>query len=150
MIEESLYKKIIHCMPICTVDIIFVDCVKKKILLGKRTNEPLKEVYYSIGGRLRKNEKFKNAACRIAKDELGVVLKSDKLVLGGVMDEQFSNSMFEDESLFSVNIFYYYRVNNQNKYTLDKQHSEISWFNYNDPTLHPNLQSKLQNISLIS
>ena len=52
-IEKELYKSILNCMAIPTVDILFINS-KKELLLGKRNNEPLMGIYYIPGGRVNK------------------------------------------------------------------------------------------------
>lgn len=47
-IEKELYMNILDCMPIPTVDILFLNS-KNELLLGKRNNEPLKNIYYLPG-----------------------------------------------------------------------------------------------------
>jgi colanic acid biosynthesis protein WcaH len=47
-IEKELYMNILNCMPIPTVDILFMN-TQGELLLGKRNNEPLMGVYYIPG-----------------------------------------------------------------------------------------------------
>ena len=63
LIEEEEYLKIIKSMPIFCLD--FLISFEKKYLLIKRNEEPLKNLYWIIGGRLMFKETIKDAAIRI-------------------------------------------------------------------------------------
>lgn len=69
----SVYRSLMETAPIPTVDVIFLDKTRTKILLFKRRNEPVKNIYFTIGGRLQKNEKLVVGAKRVVKQETGAV-----------------------------------------------------------------------------
>ncbi len=60
---------IFNSMPIFCID--FLITCKDKYLLIKRKDEPLKNKYFVIGGRMLFNEKIEDAARRIQKREIG-------------------------------------------------------------------------------
>ena len=94
-------------LPICCVDILLFNEEKTKVLLGKRTNEPLKEVYFSTGGRLQKGEELKDCAVRKAKEELGVFISKERLLDGGVISEIYPNSSFgENIGYHAITIYF--------------------------------------------
>ena len=68
-IKEEEYQKIIKCMPIFCID--FLISFKKKYLLIKRKEEPLKNSYWVTGGRLFYKETIADAARRIQEREIG-------------------------------------------------------------------------------
>jgi ADP-ribose pyrophosphatase YjhB (NUDIX family) len=53
-IPEEEYQKIIKTMPVFCAD--FLIFAEKKYLLIKRKEEPVKDVYWVVGGRLRYKE----------------------------------------------------------------------------------------------
>ena len=64
-IPEEEYQKIIKKMPVFCAD--FLIYAEKKYLLVKRKEEPIKDVYWVIGGRLRYKETMKELAERVVE-----------------------------------------------------------------------------------
>jgi len=145
-LDEKIYKEIMANAPICTVDVIFFNPSKDQVLLGKRNNQPLSGEYYSIGGRLEKNEEFLDCAVRQAKRELGIEIFPDQLIFGGVINEIWPNSKYSGVNYHTVNIYYGYLLNGDEKPVLDQQHSACHWLTVTDESLHPKLQEKIQNL----
>jgi colanic acid biosynthesis protein WcaH len=137
------YRALMEDAPICTVDVIFLNPDKTKILLGKRVNEPFAGVFYSFGGRLYKNEEFLHAACRIAKQEVGISIAPAELTFGGVLNEINDSSIFEGVNYHDVDIYFVCAIEEQ-PVVLDAQHSEAQWFDVNDPTLDPTVRARIQ------
>ena len=86
-IPEPEYKQLIKKMPIFCGD--FLIFAEKKYLLIKRKEEPVKDVYWVIGGRLRHNETMAQLAERVMMQEIGKSF-SDFKIIG------FSNYIFPD------------------------------------------------------
>lgn len=136
------YRELLDTTPVCTVDVLFFNKDKTKTLLFKRTNNPLKEVYFSIGGRLLKNEKLEDGAVRQALREVGLHIDKNELTFGGTQEELHSVSIFSGVSYHAVDIFYGYILNNET-ITLDSQHDDYQWFSVSDENLHPFIKTKI-------
>lgn len=144
-IPEATYKTMIEHLPICTVDVLFFNEDKTKTLLFRRNNEPAKGIYYSIGGRLDKNETFLECAVRQAKRELNIDINPDRTVFGGVIKESFENSAFGEEPYSNVDLFYGYVLEDENiKLALDDQHNDYKWFSVEDQSIYPFVKSKIK------
>ena len=144
-IPTKKYHGVLEVMPICAVDVVFFNKDKTKTLLFKRLNEPLKGTYFSIGGRLLKNEKLEDCAVRQALREAGVRIQKDQLVLGGVQEEIFGASAFGEISYHAINIFYGCVLSDE-EITLDNQHSDYQWFSVSDETIHPFIKTKVTSL----
>ena len=144
-LSPEKYKEILDIAPVCTVDVLFFNKDRTKTLLFKRQNDPLKGVYFSIGGRLQKNEMFLNCALRQNLLEAGIDIKINEIFFGGVQEEIHPNSIFEGVSYHAVDIFYGYVLEDE-KIELDKQHSDYRWFSVNDDTLHPFIKTKISSL----
>ncbi len=77
-IPEDQYQIYIKQMPIFCIDFL-IRC-RDKILLLKRKEEPLKDNYWIIGGRLLFHEKIDEAAKRIQMREIGKYFKEYKII----------------------------------------------------------------------
>ena len=97
-----------------------------KVLLGKRINKPAQGWFFSIGGRINKNETIDSAMARIALDELNIDLTSTPEFVG-VFEHFYDDSMFEDVSTHYVNLAYEYEVEEIQDLPTE-QHSEYRWF----------------------
>jgi len=75
---------------------------QNKVLLGKRINKPAFGYYFTIGGIVRKNETFKDAQKRIAKNELGIDLITEVNFIG-VFEHFYDDSIFEEISTHYIN-----------------------------------------------
>lgn len=140
----SEYRRLLKETPICCVDILFFNQKKTKTLLFKRANKPLQGTYFSVGGRLRKNERLVDGALRQTYQETGLRLKRKNLFLGGVQEEMHKESIFPGVAYHAVDVFYGYILKENEKIRLDGQHTESRWFSITDSSLHPLIQSKVR------
>jgi len=143
-IEKTLYQKCVDLLPITTVDVLIFDAELGKTILFKRENNPLKDIYYSIGGRVYKNENLLNSAIRICKNEAGILINKKDLIFGGVTEEIFHNSSIEGINAHNINIFYG-MIAKDRKFNIscDDQHSGYKWFKVDDQNIHPYLAQKI-------
>jgi len=132
-LSEEEYKKVFELAPVCCVD-LFV-CHKDKFLLAKRTMEPAKGEWWFPGGRVRKGEKLEGAIKRIAKDELGISVKGDRVI--GVFSLFFDKGPFGLRNVHNIVVcFLVYPVDDDPNIVLDKTHTEYKWFDKCEG-LHP-------------
>ncbi len=89
-INPNLYKKIVDSVPLLTVDVIFK--TQNKFLLVKRANQPLKDQYWVIGGRVLKDESVWEAVSRKVFQEVGCIVNSIKMV--GIYEDSYAESEF--------------------------------------------------------
>jgi len=88
-LEQKLYKKIMESMPIVCVDALIIN-EKKEYLLVKRKNEPLKNKFWMVGGRLQKNELIEEGIKRKLKEEVNIEVGLIKYL--GHFEEFFKNT----------------------------------------------------------
>ena len=124
MLDDITFKMIIDSAPLISIDIL----LKKdgKVLLGKRVNKPAQGYFFSMGGRVNKNEAIANAMARIAKNELNIELKYIPKFIG-VFEHFYNDSIYDNVSTHYVNLAYEYEVEEIPNLPT-KQHSEYRWF----------------------
>jgi len=124
MLDDATFKTVIDSAPLVSIDIL----LKKdgKILLGKRVNKPAQGYYFSMGGRINKNETIDSAMNRIAKNELNIELKTMPDFIG-VFEHFYDDGIYQDVSTHYVDIAYTYEVEETPDLPND-QHSEYKWF----------------------
>jgi ADP-ribose pyrophosphatase YjhB (NUDIX family) len=96
-IEESLYKTITENIVVLCVDIVVK--LNNKFLLLKRTNEPLKGVFWPIGGRIYMNETAENSAKRKLLEEANIQNYNDLQPIG-FYEDLFSKNAFSDSVMY--------------------------------------------------
>jgi len=124
MLDYQIFKTVVDSAPLISIDIL----IKKdnKILLGKRINKPAQGVFFSIGGRVNKNETIDNAMARVALNELNIDLKTTPEFIG-VFEHFYDDSMYENVSTHYVNLGYEYEVEEVPNLPIE-QHSEYQWY----------------------
>ena len=122
------FKKVIENTPLVSVDLI----VKKegKILLGKRVNKPAKGYWFTLGGRVLKNEKIKDAIIRIAREELGIILDTRPKFIG-VFEHLYDDSIFDGVTTHYLNLGCEIEVSGIDDLPT-KQHDHYRWFNLDE------------------
>ena len=115
--------------------------------MGKRNNDPLKDEWFTPGGRIHKNDTWQHALLSIAKAELGLcdnVVESFSLM--GVWDHFYNNSAVDQNtSTHYVNLPHYADFKSRPQITLDDQHGEFEWFDLavvsSDEKFHPYMRN---------
>ena len=121
-IKEEEYRKIIKCMPIFCID--FLISFNKKYLLIKRKEEPLKNSYWVIGGRLLYKETIADAARRIQEREIGRYFSNFKEI--GFSNYFFSNKL-NSRATHTPTLLFQISVDNIFIPKLDEQHNKFIW-----------------------
>jgi len=141
------YREILDKTAVCTVDVVIFNKDMSETLLFRRKNLPLKGCYFSIGGRLYKNEKLDDCAIRQLKKEAGIKASKKDIFFGGVAEELNRDSIFENVSYHAVNIFYGFKTDDKNlKLKLDDQHDGFKWFSVKDKKIHKFAKYKIDEL----
>ena len=123
-LPDQEYKKIINLMPIFCID--FLITWKKQYLLLQRKEEPLKNDYWVVGGRLFFKETIKDAAKRIQEREIGRYFSKFKEI-------GFSNYFFPSKpgskATHTPTILYKISVTKKFDPIVDRQHNNFIWSN---------------------
>ena len=121
-IPEPEYKDLIKKIPIFCGD--FLIFAEKKYLLIKRKVQPVKDVYWVIGGRLRHNETMTQLAERVQMQEIGVSF-SDFKIIG------FSNYFFPDvpdaRATHTPTLLHIVPVEKMFEPKIDNKHTDYIW-----------------------
>ena len=137
VLDIKVFKTIVDSTPLISIDLLIAN--NNKILLGKRKNNPAKGYYFSIGGRIYKNETIEQAIERISMAELRIKMNGKSEFIG-VFEHFYENSYFDDISTYYINLAYKCRVENI-KDMPNEQHSEYQWFGVeellNSEQVHP-------------
>ena len=121
-IPEGEYQKIIKKMPVFCAD--FLIYAEKKYLLVKRKEEPVKDVYWVIGGRLRYKETMDELAERVQMQEIGRSFPQYKII-------GYSNYFFPDtpdaRATHTPTLLYIVEANKMFEPKIDNKHTDYIW-----------------------
>ncbi len=140
MLDAQTFKAVVENTPLVSIDLCLI--CNHQILLGKRSNEPLKGRWFTPGGRIHKNESWQSALLRIAKIELGLdSIAVEDFNLMGISDHFYNNSALDQNtSTHYVNLPHYVEFKFKPQIVLDNQHAKFKWFDlqvvYNDKKFH--------------
>ena len=123
-LRGELFKTIIEHSPLVSVDLIVRQ--EDKVLLGKRVNKPAQRYWFTLGGRVLKNERIESAIQRIGKLELGIIINSDPKFIG-VFEHFYDDSIFDAVSTHYLNLGYEVEVSGLEDLPKD-QHNAYRWF----------------------
>ncbi|MCT7563755.1 GDP-mannose mannosyl hydrolase [Aliarcobacter butzleri] len=131
MLDIDKFKILVDIAPLISIDFIIKNS-ENKILLGKRVNKPAKDYYFTLGGRVYKNETINEAKKRVLKEEVGVNIDGYNLKYIGLF-EHFYNDSFVDDYISTHYINLAYEINISNIKDLPKkQHSNYIWLSFNE------------------
>ena len=135
-IEPKLYDKIKKSMPIPCVDLLVTH--EGSLLLMLRNNEPAKDLWFTPGGRIFKNETLEEAVKRVLYEETG--LQPTSITQISTMSHIWSEA-HTVTTIFGVEV-------NTDKVKPDKQHRDYRWINRIEDGLHPYLVEMIENTGL--
>ena len=144
MLDSEIFQTVIENAPLVSIDLCIV--CDGRLLLGLRNNEPLKDVWFTPGGRILKNEAWTESLKRIALSELGLKVDgAEHFRLMGVWDHFYDNSVFGASiSTHYVNLPHYMPIERLPDLKLDDQHKEMAWFDLNDVANNNNFHEYMQ------
>jgi colanic acid biosynthesis protein WcaH len=124
---------LLNLTPLLSIDFILVKEIDNKlhVLVGKRVNEPAKDMWFVPGGRILKNETWKNAIERISLNELGYKLTYKNTKFIGFFDHiyttNFANIPDVNTHYLCIGLKISLNDINIDLYIFSKQHIDIQW-----------------------
>ena len=121
------FKSVIKNTPLVSIDLIIKS--GDEYLLGKRVNNPAKDSYFVLGGRIQKDETKAKAYRRVSQSEFGITLDIDDATLLGVYEHFYGDNFFDDSfSTHYVAIAYIVEVDKKLIKYPPNQHNDYVWY----------------------
>lgn len=92
-IKPAQFANIVRLTPLVAIDLI-ARSPDGRVLVGRRTNEPAKDLFFVPGSRISKNETRAAAFRRITQEELGVEMSIETATFVGVYDHIYPTNRF--------------------------------------------------------
>jgi colanic acid biosynthesis protein WcaH len=135
--------------PIACIDVVLFNTLRDKTLLFKRSNEPAKNIFFTPGGCIEKNETFKEAAVRKMEEELNIHINPARLEGPKVIEDIWPNSKFDGINYHAITTYFGYTLTAEEEaaIALDAQHDESAWFTLDDATLCENVKERIRSLT---
>ena len=139
------FENIVRLTPLVAIGVI-ARARDGRVLLGRRTNEPAKNVFFVPGSRITKNERLAAAFRRITREELGVALNIEAARFRGAYEHMYATNRFEKEGFGTHYITLAYEIEALDAAALPKdQHGEYVWLSpaqlLESPEVHENTKA---------
>jgi colanic acid biosynthesis protein WcaH len=136
MLVAEKFIDVIEHTQLVSIDLIVYDD-KGQVLIGKRSNEPARGMWFVPGSRLYKNETIDEGVKRVARMELGVELCREDCQLLGVYDHMYDTNFLEridpatgkqiPTHYVAIGMKVVVRSSLVNRDIVLKQHSDMAW-----------------------
>lgn len=123
-LPDGIFRCIVENTPLVSVDLILTR--EGRVLLGRRRNRPAKGYWFTLGGRVFKNERIRDAIDRIMLDETGGQLEGEPAFIG-VFEHLYDDGIYDGVSTHYVNLAYRIGVESLSGLPAD-QHDDYRWF----------------------
>lgn len=126
MISIDKFSMVVENAPLISIDFI----IEKDglYLLGKRVNKPANGYYFTVGGRILKNETIYQAVMRISLKEIGLRVTMEQLKFLGVF-EHFYHDSFPSDSISTHYVVLAYLLHLDQECALPMlEHNEYRYF----------------------
>ncbi|MGD2034590.1 MAG: GDP-mannose mannosyl hydrolase [Bacteroidales bacterium] len=141
------FRRIIKNTPLVSIDLV-IENPEGKILLGLRNNLPAEGYWFVPGGRIFKDEKFKDAFRRIVKDETGMNKNLEDSNFLGIYEHIYPGENYFGDPEFGTHYFVIaYRIKLEGpvpEYN-SKQHTRYWWASPNELQHHPKVHENTKN-----
>ena len=139
--DDEAFLGIVEATPLVAIDLVIGD-ERGRVLLGKRVNRPAQGSWFVPGGRIRKDERIRDALARIAQAELGAPVGEAMLL--GAFDHLYADNFLGRPGITThyVVLAYACTLGAGAAPRPDRQHSELRWWEAGEllasPEVHEN------------
>lgn len=138
--DDRRFLEIIDATPLVSIDLV-VRNERGQVLLGKRVNRPAQNFWFVPGGRIRKNERVKDAFGRIFQAELGLAFPFEEARLLGAYDHIYDDNFAGDPNINThyVVLAFACALNTTHAVKPDAQHEALEWWDVAKLLLAPDV-----------
>jgi len=137
------FENVVRLTPLVAIDLV-VRSPEGRVLVGRRTHEPAKDVFFVPGGRITKNETLAAAFRRISREELGVELVLDAARFLSVNEHMYPTNRFRKKGFGThyITLAYEIILSLETSRLPTDQHGEYAWMRptelLSSPDVHEN------------
>lgn len=151
MISNDKFKIVVENTPLVSIDFI-IENSEGNYLLGKRINKPAWGFWFTLGGRIFKDELISEAIKRLSLKEFNLEITQEMLQFHGIYEHFYDNSFVDDAISTHYVVLAYHLKMSSNISLPTNEHSEYRYFSkdelleHND--VHPYVKNYFKGINL--
>ena len=126
--QPEEFENVIRLTPLVAIDLV-VRSPEGRVLVGRRTYEPAKGVFFVPGGRITKNETLAAAFRRISGEELGIQLGFETARFLSVNEHMYPTNRFMKKGFGTHYVTLAYEIQSalETAQLPKDQHGEYAW-----------------------
>lgn len=145
-LSDQEFLKVIDATPLVSIDLVLRKA-SGEVLLGLRENRPARDYWFVPGGRIKKNETFREAFSRLVETECQIGFHFDKARFLGPHQHLYPDNFSGSEGIAThyVVLAYELQFTEGQKCKLDDQHRQQKWWGVQEllesPHVHANTKA---------
>lgn len=144
MISNDKFKIVVDNTPLVSIDFI-IENNEGNYLLGKRINKPAEGFWFTLGGRIFKDEPISEAIKRLSLKEFNIEITQEMLQFHGIYEHFYDNSFVDDAiSTHYVVLAYHLKMSSNVSLPTD-EHSDYRYFSKDELLEHNNVHPYVKN-----
>lgn len=144
MISNDKFKTVVENTPLISIDFI-IENAEGEFLLGKRVNQPAQGFWFTLGGRIFKDEPISEAIKRLSLKECNFEITQEMLQFHGVYEHFYDNS-FVDDAISTHYVVLAYHLKMDSELLLPKdEHSDYHYFSKEELLEHSDIHPYVKN-----
>jgi len=144
MISGDKFKTVVENTPLISIDFI-IENQAGEFLLGKRVNRPARGFWFTLGGRIFKDECIDDAIKRVSKKEFNLEITREILNFHGVYEHFYGDSFLEDAVSTHYVVLAYSLKLDLNVILPAEEHNEYCYFSKNELLEHNDVHPYVKN-----
>jgi colanic acid biosynthesis protein WcaH len=144
MISNDKFKTVVENTPLVSIDFI-IENDEGNYLLGKRINKPAAGFWFTLGGRIFKDEPISEAIKRLSLKEFNLEIAQEMLEFHGIYEHFYEDSFVDDAiSTHYVVLAYYLKIDKKLLFP-DIEHCDYRYFSKDNLLEHSNVHQYVKN-----
>ncbi len=144
MISNDKFKIVVENTPLVSIDFI-IENDEGNYLLGKRVNKPAESFWFTLGGRIFKDETIREAIKRLSLKEFNIEITQEMLQFYGIYEHFYDNS-FVDDAISTHYVVLAYHLKMISNFSLPTdEHSDYRYFSKDELLEHSNVHPYVKN-----
>lgn len=144
MISNDKFKTVVENTPLVSIDFI-IENSEGNYLLGKRINKPAQGFWFTLGGRIFKDEPISEAIKRLSLKEFNLEITQEMLQFHGIYEHFYENSFVDDAISTHYVVLAYHLKISSNISLPTNEHNEYHYFSKEELLEHNNVHPYVKN-----
>lgn len=144
-LPRDRFAQVVRDTPLVSIDLV-VRAPDDTVLLGLRTNQPARGMWFVPGGIVRKHERLDDAFRRLVRVELGAAHERADAAFLGAFEHHYDTNFAEEPGFGThyVVLVHELRLASKPEQLPREQHRDYAWFSVDDLLAHDNVHEHVK------